>query len=160
MSIEHLDNGHFVVYFTRYGIHLRQNNDLGSKVVDSSLNQKKSSWFKSVIRSIQFRVIGVALLSYCSWLWFPPILSVAILAFTVPIFITLLIILLRDTSKNSMNIPWERITKTSRFGSAVVIRYMDKNNAENDIELKDFTDSNLELFEGYCGMFKVKLNKG
>lgn len=157
MPIERIENGHYVVYFTRYGIHLRQNSDLDTRLIETRFNRKLYSNFSSIIRSTVFRLIGVVIFGFCSWIWLPSIFSVSILSFAFPFFLTQVIILVRDNAKQSVNIPWELITKITKTGSVIQIYYLGKQNVEIDVELKDITDDDLSTFVKYCNTFNVNV---
>lgn len=157
MAIVQLNNGNRRLYLTEYGIHLRNddkekfNADMNAESVSRVFGIPKPVFAASI--KILLILLGLTL----CWLFVPVILAFTFSLFGIPLFITLLIVLIRDKIPRKLNIPWDRILETSVDQDNIFICYLAENNENRKIELFGFNADDMTKYKETCCSHGIKI---
>lgn len=157
MSIEQFNNGNKRLYLTEYGVHLRNDDNEEFNVDINAETGSKVLGIPKALAVTSIKTLMVLLGLILCWLLMPVILAFTFSLFGIPLFITLIVVLIKDKIPIKLNIPWERIVETSYNHGNIFICYLAENNDNRKIELFGFNTDDMIKYERICSSRGVRI---
>lgn len=96
MSIEQFNNGNKRLYLTEYGVHLRNDDNEKFNVDINAESGSKVLGIPKALAVTSIKTLMVLLGLILCWLLMPVILAFTFSLFGIPLFITLIVVLIKD----------------------------------------------------------------